>query len=78
MKVATLAIRLRNGKFSAHAADSVVPLLDLAKRIRDAGEHDGDKVAEVMVMSSERPFPVFRARIVAGPAQAETTKKPKK
>lgn len=75
MKIATLAIRARDGKYSAHAGKSVVPLIDLAKRIRDAGEYDGSKVAEVVVMSSERPFPVFRARIAANTATAETSKK---
>ena len=65
MKIATLGIRLRSGEHVGIASASVVPLVTAAKQIRASGKHDGKEVLEGLVLSSERPFPVFKFRCAA-------------
>lgn len=74
MKVATLGIKMRDGTFASMAGESVVPLVEAAKRIRDSGEHDGAAAIGGSVLSSERPFPVFRFRCASVSAKKKKKK----
>jgi hypothetical protein len=52
MHAAALWLRYRDGTIGTYGSDSVVPLTDLAKRIRVSGQYDEMEVAQGCVLQA--------------------------
>jgi len=77
MRLAVLGLEYANSKFGSEAAASVVGLIELARKIRVSGKHDGKAVKCGAVLSSGRPMPVmqFRCASVAAKPEKPTSNK---
>jgi len=71
MKAAVLIARLKDGKLVAKAAESLVPLLALAKKGRETGNLDGNEVTAGTVLASWVPQSVKRFKVAAKEAPAK-------
>jgi hypothetical protein len=67
-----IGFQYANGSFGAEAAEHVSSLLDLGKKIRADGQHNGKPVIGGCVLSSSRPMPVMQFK--CAPAVAKATK----
>ena len=54
MRMALIGIELAGGKFAAQAADTIQPMLDLARKVRDSGSYDGSPAVRGAVVSAEK------------------------
>lgn len=72
MKAASLIVELTDGSLVGEVAGSVNPLLEMAKQVRQSGVFRAAAAKCGLVLSSERPFPVYKFRCApATPAPEE-------
>jgi len=75
MRLSMIGFQYADGSFGAKAAENVSGLLELGKRIRAEGQHNGQPVVGGCVLSSSRPMPVMQFKcapaVVAKPAKGK-------
>lgn len=74
MKMTFLGCQLVDGSLKSMAGTESDPIVAIARKVRDAGNWDGDLVSAGVVVSSERPLPIMRFRC----SQAAVAQAPKK
>jgi len=76
MRLAVLGLEYANGKFGSEAAASVVGLIELARKIRESGKHDGKAVKCGAVAPLGRPAVMqFRCASVQAKPEKPTSNK---
>lgn len=78
MKLASFVARLASGKIKSVGAESVVPLVDLARSVRNSGHWNGDAVTHGAVLNDWDHPPVMRFSVRAEVSAMGTPKKGKK